>query len=99
MNYSKTSKTPFLSGFKLEEAQSTPLENNTMYRKLVHCLLYFTHTRPDIYYVVSVDSKYMDQPHDIHWRATKRILDFVQGTKTHVIHNVAQSSLDLVTFY
>ena len=31
----KPSKTPFLSGVNLEEAQLTPLENNTLYRKLV----------------------------------------------------------------
>ena len=40
----------------------------------------------------------MDQPHDIHRRAAKRILNFVQGTKTHAIHYVAQSSLELVGF-
>ena len=56
--------------------------NNTMYRKLIGCLLYLTHTRPDISYEVSVASRYMDQPHEFHWRATKWILNFVQGTRT-----------------
>ena len=65
---------------------------------MVGCLVYLTHTRPDISYVVSVASIYMDKPHDIHWRETKRILNFVQGTKTHGIHYVAQSSLELVGF-
>ena len=50
----KESKTPFLSGVKLEEADSSPMVNNTLYRKLIGCLLYLTHTRPDISYVVSV---------------------------------------------
>ena len=67
MKYFNSRKTPFLPGVKLEETQSTPLENNNLYRKLVGSLLYLTHNRPDIYYVVSVDSKHMDQPHDIHW--------------------------------
>ena len=40
----KPIKTPFLSGVNLEEAQLTPLENNTLYRKLVGCVLYLTHT-------------------------------------------------------
>ena len=40
----------------------------------------------------------MDQPHDIHFRAVTRILNFVQGTRTHGIHYVAQSSLELVGF-
>ena len=98
IKYFKPIKTPFLSEVKLEEAQSTPLENNTLYRKLVGCLLYLTHTRPDISYAMSVDSKQKDQPRDIHWMAAKIILYFVQGTKTHGIHYVAQSSLELVGF-
>ena len=69
-----------------------------MYKKLVGCLLYLTHTRPDISSTVIVASRHMDQPHENHWRETKRILNFVQGTKTHVIHYVAQSSLELVGF-
>ena len=58
----KASKTPFLSGVKLEEADSSPMVNNTLYRKLIGCLLYLTHTRPDICYAVSVASRFMDQP-------------------------------------
>ena len=50
----KPSKTPFLSGVKLEEAGSSPMVNNTLYRQLIGCLLYITHTRPDLYYAVSV---------------------------------------------
>ena len=61
-------------------------------------MLYLTHTRPDISYEVSVDSIHMDQTHDIHYREAKIILNFVQGTKTHGIHYVAQSSLELVGF-
>ena len=34
-------KTPFLSGPKLEEADSSPMVNNTLYRKLIGCLLFF----------------------------------------------------------
>ena len=44
------SNTPFLSGFKLKEAHSTPLVNNTMYMQMVGCLLYLNHNQPDIYY-------------------------------------------------
>ena len=32
MNYCKPSKIPFLSGVKLEEASSSPMVNNTLYR-------------------------------------------------------------------
>ena len=66
MKYCKPSKTPFLSGVKLEEVGSSPMVNNTMYRQLIGCFLYLTHTQPDLYYAVSVASRYMYQTHDIH---------------------------------
>ena len=40
----------------------------------------------------------MDQPHEIHWRENKRILNFVQGTRTHGIFYKAKSNLDLIRF-
>ena len=98
MKYCKPSKTPFLSRVKLEEVGSSPMVNNTLYRQLIGCLLYLTNNRTDIYYVVSVASRYMDQPHEIHWKASKRILNFVQGTRTHGIFYIAKSDLDLIGF-
>ena len=98
MKYFKPSKTPLLSWVKLEEASSYPMANNTWYRQLIGCLLYLTHTLTDIYYVVSVDSRYMVQPHEIQWRAAKRILNFVQGTRTHGIFYKAKFDLDLIGF-
>ena len=62
----KPSKTPLLSRVKLEDAGSSPMVNNTLFRQPIVCLLYLTHTRPDISYVVRVASRYMDQPHEIH---------------------------------
>ena len=61
-------------------------------------VLYLNHTKPNISYAVRVYSIHMDQPYEIHLKATKRILNFVQGTRTHGIHYVAQSSLELVGF-
>ena len=40
----------------------------------------------------------MDQTHEIHWRAAKRILNFVQGTRTHGIFYKAKYDLDLIGF-
>ena len=72
--------------------------NNTLYRQLIQCFLYLTHNRPELYYAVSVVSRYMDQPHEVHWRSAKRILNFVQGTRTHGIFYKAKSDLDLIGF-
>ena len=40
----------------------------------------------------------MDQPREIHWKVAKRILNFVQGTRTHGIFYKSQSDLDLIGF-
>ena len=98
MKYCKPRNIPFLSGVKLEEAGSSPMVNNTLYRKSIGCLLYLTHTRPDIYYGVSVASRHMDQHHEIHWRESRRTLNFVQGTRTHGIFFAAKYDLELVGF-
>ena len=74
----KTRNTPFVLGFKLEEVKPSPLENNIVYRKLVGCIIYLNHIRPNIYYAVTVDFRHIYQPHDIHCREAKRILNFVQ---------------------
>ena len=60
MKYCKPSKTAFLSGVKLEEAGSSPLVNNTLYRQLIGCFLYLRHTQPKLSYAISVVSSYMD---------------------------------------
>ena len=40
----------------------------------------------------------MDQPHEIDWRESKRILNFVKGTRTHGIFYKEKCDLDLVGF-
>ena len=86
MEYCKETPCPFLSGIMLEEGGSTPLVDNTLYRKLIGSLLYLTHSRPNTSYAVSVASRYMQEPHELHWKETKRILHYVQGTIYYGIH-------------
>ena len=94
----KPSKIPFLSGVDLETSGSSPMVNNTLYMQLIGCLIYLTHTWTDLSYEVSVASIYMDNTHEIHWRASNRILNFVQGTRTHRIFYKAKYNLELVGF-
>ena len=60
--------------------------------------MYLTHSRPDISYVVSAATRYMQEPHEMHWKATKRIFHYVQGTIDYGIHYVARAQLDLTGF-
>jgi hypothetical protein len=94
----KSSPTPFLVGFRLEDGQDTPLVDNTLHKQLVGSLLYLTHSRPDLSYVVGAVSRFMKEPHELHWKATKCILRYVHGTITFRIHYATKSALDLIEF-
>jgi hypothetical protein len=70
----KSSLTPFLSGVKLEDGREIPLVDNTLYRQLVGNLLYLTHSKPNLSYAVGAVSKFMQEPHELHWKYAKCIL-------------------------
>jgi hypothetical protein len=72
----KSSLTPFLSGVRLEDSEDTPLFDNTLYKKLVGSLLYLTHSRPDLSYVVGLVSRFMQEPHELHWKDENHILRY-----------------------
>ena len=87
----------FFSGIKLRYFGASPLVDNLLYIQLVRILLYLTHSLPDLSYVIGVLSRYMHPPHEIHWKESKRILQYVQGTSKFEVH-YASSSLELVGF-
>jgi hypothetical protein len=96
-NY-KSASTPFLSRVKIEDGGETPLVDNTLYRQLVGSLLYLTHSRPDLSYAVGAVSRFMQELHELHWKAAKHILRYIHGTITFGIHYAVDSTLDLIGF-
>ena len=49
------------------------------YQRLVGRLIYLTHTRPDIAFAVSVVSRFMHKPKEMHLKAVHRILQYLKG--------------------
>ena len=47
---------------------------------------------------MSVIARFMQEPHELHWKATKRILHYVQGTREFGIHYYVSAQLDLIGF-
>ena len=47
---------------------------------------------------MNIVSRYMQKPHDIHWKLAKRILQYIHGTRTYDIHYAADSELELVGY-
>ena len=71
---------PFQSGVKISTTCTSPKVDATLYRQLVGSLLYLTHSHPDLSFVVGRVACYMQTPHESHYKATKRILRYIQGT-------------------
>ncbi len=56
------------------------------YRKAIGSLIYLMiSTRPDISYSVSVLSRFMQKPRELHWRFVKRLLRYIKTTKNYCI--------------
>ena len=72
--------TPMDPNVKLMSGQGEPLRDPGRYRRLVRKLNYLTITQPDISFLVSVVSQFLQSPYDSHWDAVIRILRYIKGT-------------------
>ena len=89
---------PFQSGINLSVTCTTPEVDATLYRQIFGKLLYLTHTRPDLSFAVGLVARFMHQPHESHWKATRRILRYIRGTIQFRIHYSAGASSLLIGF-
>ncbi|KAD5317020.1 hypothetical protein E3N88_16966 [Mikania micrantha] len=71
---------PMEPGLKLTKDGDEPEIDPTWFRRIVGCLRYLLHTRPDLAYSVGVVSRYMQHPKESHGMAVKHILRYVRGT-------------------
>ena len=74
----KPTPSPFQSGVKLSLTCTSPKVDATLYHQLVGNLLYLTHSRPDISFTVGLVARYMQHPHESHWKVAKRILQYIR---------------------
>ncbi|XP_055843722.1 uncharacterized protein LOC129910383 [Episyrphus balteatus] len=75
-------KTPMEKGLQLE-ANITGQELHKPYRELLGSIMYIMLcSRPDICYAVSFMGRYQQNPSEVHWQHLKRIVRYLQGTKS-----------------
>ncbi|RVW93434.1 Retrovirus-related Pol polyprotein from transposon TNT 1-94 [Vitis vinifera] len=72
--------TPMDPNVKLVPGQEEPLGDPGRYRRLVGKLNYLTITRPNISFLWSVVSQFLQSPCDSHWDAVIRILRYIKST-------------------
>lgn len=80
MDRSKPVHNPIVLGLKLSEDEDGQKNDSTLYKKLVGSLMYLTVTRPDMMFLVSILSRYMGSPTEVHVRAAKRVFRYLRGT-------------------
>ncbi|KAG3088906.1 hypothetical protein PI124_g16849 [Phytophthora idaei] len=88
----KPVENPCASNMKLSKSMSptTAEERAEMqtrpYRSLIGCLMYITTcTRPDISYVVTQLSRFLENPGLQHWKGAVRVLRYIKSTREHGI--------------
>lgn len=80
MSDAKPCATPAEPGISLLKANKE--DDSYPYRELTGCLMYLAMTcRPDIGHIASVLSQYNNCYTDEHWKASKRVLRYLKGTK------------------
>ena len=75
----KPLSTPMDSNLKLGNEDDNVEVDKEMYQHLVGKLIYLSHTRPHITFVVSLVSQFMHYPREVHLQATYRILHYLKG--------------------
>ena len=74
----KLGPSPFQSGLKFFATCTFPKVDATLYRQLVGSFLYLTHSRPDLSFVIGRVARYMQTPHESHWKAEKEYFDIFE---------------------
>jgi hypothetical protein len=90
--------TPVDISAKIDFDDESPLAD-VPFREAVGALMHLMcATRPDISFAVGMVSRFMESPKDVHWTAVKRILRYLQGTKTHGVRFDPSLGLDFQAF-
>ena len=74
MDKSNFVQNPIVPSFKLMSDESGVKVDKTYYKQVVGSLMYLRATRPDMMFVVSLISMYMENPTKLHLQVAKRVL-------------------------
>lgn len=98
MSDCKPCATPVDLKSKLAEKDGKPVPNPTEYRSLAGALQYLTFTRPDLSYAMQQLCLFMHDPRESHFLAMKRLIRYLQGTKTMGLQLLKKQSMKLTAY-
>ncbi|CAM8878921.1 unnamed protein product [Rhodiola kirilowii] len=85
MDESQAVRTPMVPGHKLCKDEEGKAVCETYFKQVIGSLMYLTATRPDLMYSVSLISRFMSRPTEMHMQAAKRIMRYIKGTLSYGI--------------
>ncbi|GAA0166823.1 transmembrane signal receptor [Lithospermum erythrorhizon] len=77
---------PILPGTTIDKDTEGSLIDETYYKQIVGSLMYLTNTRPDMTFAVSILSRFMSRPTELHLQLAKRVLRYLKGTTDYGIY-------------
>ena len=105
MDKSTASPVPIQRGDSFSQSQcpQNDLEHKEMenipYASVVGSLMYAqTCTRPDISFAVGMLGRYQSNPGVHHWKAAKKVLRYLQGTKEHMLTYKRSNNLEVIGY-
>ncbi|KAM1294329.1 hypothetical protein ACFX13_014692 [Malus domestica] len=94
----KPVSTPLIVNKKLKKDDGSEPADVSLYKSIVGSLLYLTVTRPDLMFLASLLSRFMQNLSKIHIGTVKRVLRYVQGTLDYGIKYEMGKSTILIRF-
>ena len=105
MKYCSPSVAPIIKGdkFSLDQCPRNNIEREQMknipYASAVGSLMYAqVCTRPDIGFAVGMLGRYQSNPGIEHWRAAKKVMRYLQGTKEYMLTYSSSNHLEVVGY-
>lgn len=74
MNESNAVGNPIFPGYKIQKDEKGVRVNETNFKQIIGSMMYLTVTRPDLMFTVSLTSRFMANPTEMHLQAAKRAL-------------------------
>jgi len=99
MSECNSTKFPMEPGCKLNADKGGQQVDATEYRKMIGCLRYLLHTRPDLSYSVGLASMFMEKQPVMRTKAIKQIMRYLKGTLDLGLVYVQGESADKLVCY
>ncbi|KAJ9565578.1 hypothetical protein OSB04_001544 [Centaurea solstitialis] len=91
-------RNPIVPESKLVKEDGGNRCDRLLYKQMVGCLMYLGASRPDLAYVLSIISRFMECPYESHMMAVQRVFRYIKGTTDYGVWYRRNGNKDLIAF-